>query len=608
MTEIFAAARDAGRHLLSEVEAKAALGAAGVPVTPTRLATSAAEAMAIAGELGYPVVLKVVSDVVTHKSDVGGVELDLSDAAAVEGAYARIEAAVTEAAGAEAFGGVSVQPMAAPGTEVIIGMTQDPQFGPVLMFGLGGVLVEVLKDVAFRVVPLEPHDAAEMIREIKAFPVLEGYRGAPPADLAALGVDPAVAVGVRGGAPAGAGARPEPNPGPPRRRDRGGRAHRADAGLTPDADRARSPGARAQSVRHRRGRRQAGLGLHVAELAQDVRGQAVLGAGRPAGGGGHRGAGSAQRRQPDGDPGAGRLRGLRGAAQHRADHRARLHRRRRGWGDPVHVGLRGDGRGGGRRAAGTDRRAGAGGRPGADRAQLHGPAQPAAGGALPSRPAARAERRRGLHLAEWDARDALQPRRCDARRRVQHADLVRQRHRAGGGRLPRLSGGRRRHAHHRHVHRGGARRAALRAFAAGGGGAQAGGRLEGRPDAGRLDGGAVAHGGPGDRSGRVGGDRAAGGCAQRGEPRRDGRRRARAATHEARPGPSRGADGDDRRAVGRAGRRLRAGGLGGAALRRLDLRPVGRVLQRDRRVVPEPARHGGHDHARPGRRSTGCST
>ena len=183
---IFAAARGAGRHLLSEVEAKAALGAAGVPVTPTRAASSAAEAAAIAGELGYPVVLKVVSDTITHKSDIGGVELNLADAGAVGAAYARIEAAVAAAAGAGAFDGVSVQPMAAPGTEVIMGMTQDPQFGPVLMFGLGGVLVEVLKDVAFRVVPLAPHDAAEMIREIQGFPVLEGYRGTPPADLSAL--------------------------------------------------------------------------------------------------------------------------------------------------------------------------------------------------------------------------------------------------------------------------------------------------------------------------------------------------------------------------------------------------------------------------------------
>ena len=183
---IFAAARGAGRHLLSEVEAKAALGAAGVPVTPTRAASSAAQAVAIAGELGYPVVLKVLSDTITHKSDIGGVELNLADADAVAAAYARIEAAMAAAAGAGAFGGVSVQPMAAPGTEVIMGMTQDPQFGPVLMFGLGGVLVEVLKDVAFRVVPLEPHDAAEMIREIQGFPVLEGYRGTPPADLSAL--------------------------------------------------------------------------------------------------------------------------------------------------------------------------------------------------------------------------------------------------------------------------------------------------------------------------------------------------------------------------------------------------------------------------------------
>ena len=183
---ILTAARSGGRNLLSEVEAKAALGAAGVPVTPTQLATSPAQATDLAAEMGYPVVLKVVSDTITHKSDIGGVELNLAGADAVEAAYARIQTAAEAAAGPSAFAGVSVQPMAAPGTEVIMGMTQDPQFGPVLMFGLGGVLVEVLKDVAFRVVPLEPHDAAEMIREIKGFPVLEGYRGAGPADLGAL--------------------------------------------------------------------------------------------------------------------------------------------------------------------------------------------------------------------------------------------------------------------------------------------------------------------------------------------------------------------------------------------------------------------------------------
>ena len=184
--EILSGAQAAGRSLLSEVEAKAVLAGAGVPVTPTRLARSPDEAGTIAARLGYPVVLKVVSATITHKSDVGGVALDLPDRAAVIEAYGRIQQAAQAAAGADAFQGISVQPMAAPGTEVIMGMSQDPQFGPVLMFGLGGVLVEVLKDVAFRVVPLEPRDAAEMIREIQGFPVLEGYRGAPPADLDAL--------------------------------------------------------------------------------------------------------------------------------------------------------------------------------------------------------------------------------------------------------------------------------------------------------------------------------------------------------------------------------------------------------------------------------------
>ena len=184
--DILNAAQNAGRALLSEVEAKTVLAGAGVPVTPTRLATSADQAAEIAGEFGYPVVLKVVSTTITHKSDVGGVALDLPDATAVRAAYARIQQAVAATTGPQAFGGVSVQLMAPLGTEVIMGMTQDPQFGPVLMFGLGGVLVEVLKDVAFRVVPLDPRDAAEMIREIQGFPILEAYRGTPPVDLDAL--------------------------------------------------------------------------------------------------------------------------------------------------------------------------------------------------------------------------------------------------------------------------------------------------------------------------------------------------------------------------------------------------------------------------------------
>ena len=184
--EIVPRARAEGRALLSEVEAKAMLAEFGVAVTDTRLAASVDEAAAIADELGYPIALKVVADEITHKTDVGGVELGIADADELRAAAQRIHAAVAAAAPGVAPAGLSVQPMAAPGTEVILGITQDQQFGPVLMFGLGGVFVEVLKDVAFRVVPLEPRDASEMIREIQGFPVLEGFRGAEPADLAAI--------------------------------------------------------------------------------------------------------------------------------------------------------------------------------------------------------------------------------------------------------------------------------------------------------------------------------------------------------------------------------------------------------------------------------------
>ena len=183
---IIEAARAQGRTLLNEVEAKTILAEAGIPVTPTKLATSPDEAVTVAAEMGYPVALKVVSEAITHKSDIGGVELNLADEAAVRAAFDRIAAAAEAAAPGATIDGVSVQPMAPAGTEVIMGMTMDQQFGPVLMFGLGGVMVEVLKDVAFRVVPLEPRDAKQMLREIQGFPVLDGYRGSDPADLDTL--------------------------------------------------------------------------------------------------------------------------------------------------------------------------------------------------------------------------------------------------------------------------------------------------------------------------------------------------------------------------------------------------------------------------------------
>jgi len=186
MPDTIATARTEGRLLLNEVEAKAMLAEAGVPVTETRLARSVEEAVALADALGYPAALKIVSADIAHKSDVGGVVLGLADAEAVRAAHASMLARVAEAAPGARIDGVSVQRMAAPGIEVIVGGTTDPQFGPVLMFGLGGVFVEVLKDVAFRIVPLEPRDAAQMVREIKALPVLQGARGAAPADLGSI--------------------------------------------------------------------------------------------------------------------------------------------------------------------------------------------------------------------------------------------------------------------------------------------------------------------------------------------------------------------------------------------------------------------------------------
>ncbi len=179
-------ARQQGRTVLSEVEAKQLLAEAGIAVIEARLAKERDEAVALAEEFGYPVALKIVSPQITHKSDVGGVQLNLGTADEVTSAYDAIVAAAKRAAPDAPIEGVSVQRMAEPGIEVIVGMTMDAQFGPVLMFGLGGVLVEVLQDVAFRVVPITARDARQMVRDIQGFPILQGYRGQEPADLEAL--------------------------------------------------------------------------------------------------------------------------------------------------------------------------------------------------------------------------------------------------------------------------------------------------------------------------------------------------------------------------------------------------------------------------------------
>lgn len=176
----------AGRAVLTEIEAKQALKEAGIKVTGTRLAATEEAALAIAKETGFPVVLKIASPDITHKSDAGGVKTGLRDAAEVKKAYGEIIASVKEKFPEAKLEGVSVQQMARPGVEIIIGMFKDPQFGPVIMFGLGGIFVEVLKDVSFRIIPIAKRDAAEMIDDIKGKALLKGYRGQEPADINAL--------------------------------------------------------------------------------------------------------------------------------------------------------------------------------------------------------------------------------------------------------------------------------------------------------------------------------------------------------------------------------------------------------------------------------------
>jgi acyl-CoA synthetase (NDP forming) len=179
-------AKKEGRSILTEFESKRILKRAGISVVETRLAKTPKEAVSLSQKMGFPVVLKIASPEVTHKSDSGGVKLSLSNAAEVKKAYDEILKKVKKKYPGAAVHGVSVQKMARPGTEVIIGTSKDPQFGPVIMFGLGGIFVEILKDVSFRVIPVKQKDAQEMIQEIKGYPLLQGYRGKEPASIPAL--------------------------------------------------------------------------------------------------------------------------------------------------------------------------------------------------------------------------------------------------------------------------------------------------------------------------------------------------------------------------------------------------------------------------------------
>lgn len=188
ISQMLANIRQSGRTILTEYESKQVLAAYDIPTVETRLAQSADEAVKIAEEIGYPVVLKLNSETITHKTDVGGVRLDLATASEVRHAYTTMEKSVTEKYSAKDFLGVTVQPMLMlkDGYELIIGASPDPQFGPVLLFGTGGTLVEVFKDRALGLPPLTTTLARRMMERTKIYKALQGVRGRAPVDLAGL--------------------------------------------------------------------------------------------------------------------------------------------------------------------------------------------------------------------------------------------------------------------------------------------------------------------------------------------------------------------------------------------------------------------------------------
>ncbi|TET65702.1 acetyl-CoA synthetase [Candidatus Bathyarchaeota archaeon] len=185
-SEIFIKAKKEGRKFLLEPEAKTVCKDYEIPITDFKVAKNRAEGVKFAEKIGYPVVLKIVSPNIIHKSDVGGVIVNVKDAKDFQNAYRQIMDNVKKHKPKAKIVGILVQEMAPQSTEVIVGATKDPQFGPALMFGLGGIFVEILKDVAFRIAPITEDEAREMITSVRAYPLLKGYRNTPPADIDAI--------------------------------------------------------------------------------------------------------------------------------------------------------------------------------------------------------------------------------------------------------------------------------------------------------------------------------------------------------------------------------------------------------------------------------------
>jgi acyl-CoA synthetase (NDP forming) len=175
-----------GAGWLSGEDTRAILSAFALPLPPGGFCRDGDEAALMARRIGFPVAIKLASRTIVHKSEVGGVCLNLADENAVRQAFAEIHQRLSDTHQLEAMDGVLVQPMITGGVEIMIGVTQDPLFGPLIGFGLGGIHVEILRDVCFRATPITDRDAAEMVRSIKGYRLLEGYRGHPPADVTAI--------------------------------------------------------------------------------------------------------------------------------------------------------------------------------------------------------------------------------------------------------------------------------------------------------------------------------------------------------------------------------------------------------------------------------------
>ena len=184
--EILSKARGEGRRFLPEPEAHAVLGAYGFPMLRSRLVQNESEAVLAAEEIGYPVAMKIVSPDIVHKVDVGGVRLNLHSGSAVKKSYHEMISHVKAARKDAGIWGVFIQEMARDGKETILGMKRDPHFGPLLMFGLGGIYVEVFRDVIFRIAPIRELSARHMIERIKGIRLLRGFRGEPASDIEAV--------------------------------------------------------------------------------------------------------------------------------------------------------------------------------------------------------------------------------------------------------------------------------------------------------------------------------------------------------------------------------------------------------------------------------------